>query len=71
MSRLLHKRALKKGPDGNMIPNNSDNFQTLDYDTWNMMLAKKFSMLFKNYRKFSIKYLGKDPVEQEPNQNEI
>lgn len=62
MSRLLHKKNIKKGPDGNIISTTSDNCQTLDYDTWNMMLAKRFSMWFKNYRKFSMKYLGKDPV---------
>ena len=26
------------------------------------MLAKRFAMMYKNYRKLSIKFLGKDPV---------
>lgn len=41
------------------------------------MLAKRFAMMHKNYRKFSIKFLGKDPIQTEvindneaPTQNE-
>eukprot|EP00347_Sterkiella_histriomuscorum_P006888 403351054 len=62
MSRLLQKRVVRKDPNGNEIQPKNDNFQVLDYDSWNMMLAKKFSSMHKNYRKFSIRYLGKDPL---------
>ena len=32
-----------------------------DYKAWNEVLAKRFALMYKNYRKFSIRYLGKDP----------
>lgn len=35
--------------------------QLNDYKAWNEVLAKKFAVMYKNYRKFCVKYLGKDP----------
>jgi hypothetical protein len=58
MSRLLQKRQLKK--DGIL---EFPTYQTLHYDSWNSLLAKRFAGMFKNYRKFSIRYLGKDPMQ--------
>jgi hypothetical protein len=43
----------------------------MDYDTWNMILAKRFSMMYKNYRKFSMRALGKDPLVMTDNQPDL
>ena len=39
----------------------SDGQNALEYEEWNISLAKRFNSMFKNYRKFSIKYFGIDP----------
>ena len=49
MGRLLNKRGV------------SDPNFTLDYETWNELLAKKFNGMYKNYRKFSVRFLNFDP----------
>ena len=36
----------------------------MEYNTWNEILAKKFAIMFKNFRKFSMKFLNKDPLAQ-------
>ena len=68
MSRLLHKKSVRKGPAGldgppTQILSNDLSFQSVDYETWNLMLAKRFSSMFKYFRKFSMKYFNKDPLE--------
>jgi hypothetical protein len=37
----------------------------IDYEEWNKMLAKKFHTWFKQYSKFSVRWLGFDPMEEE------
>lgn len=55
MSKLLVKKQIKK--DGtNQMQENPNHLS--DYKAWNEVLAKRFAMMYKNYRKFSIKYLG-------------
>ena len=49
MGRLLNKRGV------------SDPNFTQEYDTWNVLLAKKFNGMYKNYRKFSVRFLNFDP----------
>ena len=49
MGRLLNKRGV------------SDQNFTSDYDSWNVLLAKKFNGMYKNYRKFSVRFLNFDP----------
>lgn len=67
MSRLLHKKSVKKatagtdGPPAQILATDL-NYQSLDYETWNFLLAKRFSSMFKYYRKFSIRYFNKDPL---------
>lgn len=59
MIKLMSKRQLKK--DGN-APVSDSTQQNLEYNVWNEMLAKRFAMMYKNYRKLSIKFLGRDPM---------
>lgn len=72
MSKLLVKRQQKKeggliNQSGsaietrNTIDNAITQYSLLDYDQWNNVLAKRFAMMHKNFRKFSIKFLGVDP----------
>lgn len=35
----------------------------MEYEAWNNLLAKRFQVMHKNYRKFSQKFLGYDPLE--------
>ncbi len=49
MGRLLNKRGV------------SDANFSQEYDTWNVLLAKKFNSMYKNYRKFSVRFLNFDP----------
>lgn len=42
----------------------TDQSGALEYDQWNIMLAKRFHVMFKTYRKFSIRFLGIDPDQQ-------
>ena len=58
MSKLLVKKQIKK--DGTIIMQENLN-QLSDYKSWNEVLAKKFALMYKNYRKFCIKHLGEDP----------
>ena len=58
MSKLLVKKQIKK--DGTIIQHDISS-QLSDYKAWNEVLAKRFALMFKNYRKFCIKYLGEDP----------
>ena len=40
------------------------NRKGLDYEQCCLALAKKFNGYFKNYRKFSVRFLGEDPREE-------
>ena len=65
INRLINKKYLKSG--ANQGSSNlsylgvSDGQNALEYEEWNISLAKRFNSMFKNYRKFSIKYFGIDP----------
>jgi len=73
ISRLVNKRYLKSGP----VTSNSslayfgvNEGSTADYEEWNVALAKRFSSLFKTYKKFSAKYFseengGEEEVKEE------
>ena len=69
MSRLLNKKSLKKesgfGSSMSYLGGTDQSGASLEYDQWNMMLAKRFHVMFKTYRKFSIRFLGVDP-DQKP-----
>ena len=60
MSKLLVKKQVKK--DGTIIMQENPSHLS-EYKSWNEALAKKFALMFKNYRKFSIRYLGGDPFQ--------
>ena len=40
-----------------------DGASTIQYENWNLQLAKKLGAMFKTYRKFAQKYANKDPLE--------
>ena len=68
MSKLLVKKQQKKEGSNFMAPNDS---QLSDYKAWNEVLAKKFAVMYKNYRKFSLKHFGVDPfLQQDPSKAE-
>jgi hypothetical protein len=41
-----------------------DSASTLQYETWNVQLAKKMAAMFKQYRKFAAKHQEEKPTEQ-------
>jgi hypothetical protein len=53
LGKLLHKRGVAAANEAQ------------EYEQWCMQIAKKFSGMYKAYRKFSVRYLGIDPSEKE------
>lgn len=43
----------------------------MDYNQWNIVLAKRFAVMHKNYRKFSLKFMGKDPCADMYEENKV
>ena len=61
ISRLINKKYLKSGP----VTSNSslayfgvNDGSCADYEEWNVNLAKRFSAMFKTFKKFSLKYFA-------------